>query len=204
MESEEISAIIVAGVVLSLAFTIAFQNGIFGVLSLSPSQLIGTFILSLIIVFTSFVLHEMGHRQVARKFGAYAEFRKWNLGLVLAIVTSFFGFIFAAPGAVMIHARSDLWGRTAAITRKKMGIISLTGPGINIILAIAFFGLQFVLPISFSYNILPLGVAINAWLALFNLLPVPPLDGSKVFAWNKIIWAAAIAISAAFVYFAGF
>jgi Zn-dependent protease len=29
---------------------------------------------------------------------------------------------------------------------------------------------------------------VNIWLGLFNLLPIPPLDGSKIFAWNFIVW----------------
>jgi Zn-dependent protease len=33
------------------------------------------------------------------------------------------------------------------------------------------------------------GFVVNLWLAAFNLIPVPPLDGSKVFAWSKLIWA---------------
>jgi Zn-dependent protease len=32
-------------------------------------------------------------------------------------------------------------------------------------------------------------VRINLLLAIFNLLPVPPLDGSKVFAWDRKNWA---------------
>ena len=33
---------------------------------------------------------------------------------------------------------------------------------------------------------------INAFLGVFNMLPIPPLDGSKVLAWNVAIWAIAI------------
>ena len=53
--------------------------------------------------------------------------------LVLAILMSFFGFIFAAPGAVVIKA--------SYIHPSKNGKISLAGPLTNIILALLFFAL---------------------------------------------------------------
>jgi Zn-dependent protease len=33
-------------------------------------------------------------------------------------------------------------------------------------------------------------VYINVFLALFNLIPIMPLDGAKVFAWSKLRWLA--------------
>jgi len=43
--------------------------------------------------------------------------------------------------------------------------------------------------------------SINFYLALFNLLPVFVLDGAKVFAWNKAVWAALFFPLAYFVFF---
>jgi len=33
-----------------------------------------------------------------------------------------------------------------------------------------------------------LGSRVNLFLATFNMLPIMPLDGAKVFRWNKLIW----------------
>jgi Zn-dependent protease len=65
--------------------------------------------------------------------------------------------------------------------------VALAGPGANVVLA-ALLGsllqllLQYQLIDAFgaAYQMLTLGVFINLMLAFFNLLPIPPLDGSKV------------------------
>lgn len=163
-----------------MAFSIAFSGGI-------QKLTVYIFAISLLTVSLGFVLHELGHRFVARHFGYYAEYRMWLNGLVLAIASSFFGIVFAAPGAVHIHQRADLWGNRGHVSKKNEGLISLFGPVVNIILAVAFVMLGFFLPV-YKGELL-WGYRINVWLALFNMIPLPPLDGSKVFSWNVKIWA---------------
>ena len=56
-------------------------------------------------------------------------------------------------------------------------------------------------PSEFIARIFVSAAMINFFLALFNLLPIPPLDGSKVFTWNIPIWVVTIAIAAIGVFF---
>jgi Zn-dependent protease len=99
----------------------------------------------------------------------------WPTGLILALICSLFGFVFAAPGAVMIHPRTDIWGGTT-LTREKTGLISIAGPAMNLCLAIVFLLLNMAYPmLVFSFV-----ARINAWLAIFNLIPFGPLDGAKI------------------------
>jgi Zn-dependent protease len=102
--------------------------------------------------------------------------------LILAILMSFFGFVFAAPGAVMIHG---------FVNKERNGKISIAGPGVNIILAIIFLtlGVFFGKNVIFTY-----GYMINVWLALFNMIPFGNFDGSKILKWDKKIYFGFLAV----------
>jgi Zn-dependent protease len=143
-----------------------------------------------IAVIIAFLFHELAHRYVARRFGAVAIFKMWPFGLLLGLVSSIFGFKFVAPGAVVIYPfKFGRFGfRRLELTATEMGMISISGIAVNLVFAAAFFplsgtlmfgGLDFFRQLSF----------VNAFLAFFNLIPVPPLDGSKVFKWKPWLWA---------------
>jgi len=183
---QEIKEIIIATLVLSVAFAIAFSGGF----RMDINNLPSAFIFSFIGVGVGFIAHELiGHKLFAQHFEYHAEFRMWKYGLFLAVIFSFAGFVFAAPGAVMIGSRMDLWGNEKPITRKKYGIISLAGPLVNVGLALIFLAVNIIS----QSRLWELAVSVNVWLALFNMLPIPPLDGSKVFAWDRRVFAVVFA-----------
>ena len=134
---------------------------------------------SLLTVGSGFVLHELMHKFTAERYGYWAEFRMWPFGILLALMTSLIGFIFAAPGATYISGSS--------ISTRENGLISLAGPMTNLGIGILF--LPFLLFGNGVWlEIGSIGFSINTFLALFNMLPILPLDGAKVFGWNRIIW----------------
>lgn len=188
MKSKELEELVVSALLLALAFGIAFAGGLRAIFE--PAQLISMFLVALIGVCTGFVLHELGHRFVARKFGCFAEYKMWPTGLVMALLFSVFGFVFAAPGAVVIQSGIDSWGRPT-LTRQRYGIISLAGPAMNLCLALIFVLLNLFYP-SLVFS---LGARINIWLAIFNLIPFGPLDGAKIFNWDRRIWLVAIIVA---------
>ncbi len=148
---------------------------------------------------TGFLLHEMAHKFVALHFGYFAEYRANRKGLLFAVAASFVGFIFAAPGAVMINKPNapaefymhDPFGQEELKReiRKETLWISLAGPMTNIILT-AFFLLALLLAPSSSTAAMAANFAlfINLTLAAFNLLPFGPLDGKKIFDSNRTVW----------------
>lgn len=180
----EIKDIIKAWAAISLAFAILLSKSIFS------SDFYAKFIIASLTVGIGFLLHELGHKIVAQRYGCFAEFRSFDTMLLLAIAMSFFGFILAAPGAVMISGR---------VNKAKNGVISAAGPVVNLILALFFLILVFAdLPALFK-TISYYGFMINSWLALFNMLPFWLFDGYKVFRWNKLVYGILVAISALFM-----
>jgi Zn-dependent protease len=172
--AKEIRDIFISMTVIAVIFAYLFSGGKINVLvSLIP--------VTFLTVGVGFVLHELAHKFVAIRYGFQAEFKMWVEGLILAIITTMFGFVFAAPGAVYIQGDY--------ITKEENGKISLAGPLTNIILALFFLMLM---PISTFSPLLKMiatfGFAVNSLFAFFNLIPISILDGTKVLKWNPIIW----------------
>ena len=185
IEPQEALHILVSVLTISLAFSFLQQN-----ISLSGSTVpifdIFNFIVVLVTVGLGCILHELAHKFVAIKSGAYAQYQAWTLGLVLTIVTAvMFGFVFAAPGAVYIYGH---------VTRETNGKISLAGPGTNLILAMIFIAAALAMPS--IRDIALIGAYVNTFLGAFNMIPIPPLDGSKVLALNPLAWAGTLALLA--------
>jgi len=181
----EFKDIFVSMVVLSVIF--AYPEFLF-----QPSFIL----ISLLIVGIAFMGHELSHRFVARKLGYWAEYRMWNQGLFLAALLAFVSggrIIFAAPGAVVFSS----WRVFKNPTREEVGKIGVSGPLFNIGLLYLFLLVHVIYPVS----VLRYAAWINGWLAIFNLIPFPHLDGSKVFYWDLRVWIITfIAAVAGFVY----
>ena len=141
-----------------------------------------------------FLLHEIGHKFVSMKYGYWAEFKLWSLGLVIAFVAAFLGFVFAAPSAVNTYADQ--------MSDEINGRIAVAGPMTNMGLALIFIAIAaFIYPFSLHSQIIHLiyltcavGYSVNSYLAAFNLFAT--LDGTKVMKWNVLIWFVIFAIAA--------
>ena len=147
------------------------------------------FVSSLIAVGAGFLGHELAHKFIAQKFSWKASFRLWPQGLLLALfITLISGgqFIFAAPGAVYLMPISFV--SNLHQVKKEFGLVSLSGPLMNIIFAVIFFAIAQLSNIYIITNICFTGFYINLFLAAFNMIPFSPLDGEKIFAWDKLIW----------------
>lgn len=177
MHRSEFLDLFISWLTISLAFSWVFSGLNYNAI-LSNLPIVG------IAVGGGFMLHELAHRFVAKKFKAHAYYKAWPFGLLFVLFTALLGFVFAAPGAVYIYGEH--------IDRKKNALISLAGPLTNVLLAFVFVILFFASASGdFWWMVGKIGFQINLWLALFNLIPIPPLDGSKVFVWQPLIWACA-------------
>lgn len=158
-------------------------------------------IFGLIIILFSAILHEVAHGFVADRLGDPTARLAGRLTLnpkshldpfmsiLLPLILAFSGLpIIGAAKPVPVDPFNLKEGR------KDIALVSLAGPLTNIVIAIlASFIIKFIsLPFienavpAFLFNILYLIFAIivklNLLLAIFNLIPIPPLDGSKIFA----------------------
>jgi Zn-dependent protease len=144
-------------------------------------------IVAAVFFFTAgFIVHELTHKAMAQRYGMWAEFRLDKFGAVLTLLSAVSPLKIIAPGAVVIAGNTtpDRVGRTAA-----------AGPATNILIASLLLGLAEALHPMELLEALLAGSAINAFMALFNLIPFGVLDGLKVFRWNRQVWIVLLALA---------
>ncbi|RLE42718.1 hypothetical protein DRJ48_02955 [Candidatus Woesearchaeota archaeon] len=184
--SFELHELIKAWFVISVAFAIA-MSGISVAnfyLVLSPLFLIPVLFAGLT-VGIAFLFHELAHKFVAQSYGCFAEFRANNQMLFMALIMSLFGFIFVAPGGVLIHG---------SVKRDEFGKISSAGIIANLILGSFFILGLHLIHIAVIQQLLYYGAYINVWLALFNLIPFLPFDGAKLLHWSKKAYGVLVVV----------
>jgi Zn-dependent protease len=152
---------------------------------------LGTLVLLLPILLASLTLHELAHGVTADRLGdpTPREHGRLTLNpiahldplgttiLVLTLLYSNFAFGWAKP--VLVNPN---YFRKA---REGMAIVAAAGPATNFVLALAC-----LLPIRFLdlgpesqlYEVLRAAFIVNVVLGVFNLIPIPPLDGSRIIA----------------------
>jgi len=178
---------------LALAAFLVMGVGLSTVLQMISLRYVGLRTLVILAaVFTSvFLLHELAHKLTAQHYGFWAEFRLTMFGALITLLSVVSPIKLISPGAVLIMG---------PMSKKTSGKIALAGPLTNLILSILF--LMFAYPLNpFSKIVTMLGAAFNAWIALFNLIPLGMLDGSKVSGWNKKVWGIVFITSLALTIF---
>jgi len=169
---KELQDLTLAWLAVSFAFSLVLRPAF---LTTSIPNLVQSFMISLLVVGTGFVLHELMHKFTAQRFGFWSEFRANYTMLIFSVFLAYIiRIVFAAPGATLIYGRG--------ITKKQNGIISASGPLLNLGLA----GIYLLVTLygGIIAQIGYYGFIINIWLSAFNLLPISVLDGKKVLAWG--------------------
>lgn len=146
-------------------------------------------------VIFAITVHEVAHGWMAKQYGDKTAHQQGRLtlnplkhidpwGTIIIpglLLISFTGFIFGWAKPVPVDARNF------KNPKKAMMMVALAGPLSNLLMAI---GWALIARVGVTVNVefisLPLiysgvaGITINLVLALINLLPIPPLDGSRI------------------------
>ncbi len=165
-------------------------------------QALRNFSIAFIPAFLGIILHEIGHGWMALRQGDTTARAMGRLtlnplphidpvGLAMFVLTSLGGsFVFGWAKPVPVDPRRFRSPRSGLM------LVALAGPCTNFLLALccaALLKLTLVLlppaqwmhsaAYVFAVSTLQMGIIINLGLGIFNLLPIPPLDGSKVIAY---------------------
>ncbi|MBL7147875.1 MAG: M50 family metallopeptidase [Nanoarchaeota archaeon] len=165
----EIISIIIVIIILGYIFS--------GYIKIYKEDFIKNFKFAILVTSPAVILHELGHKFAAIALGVSAYFKMWTFGLILGIVLRLFHspFLLLAPGYVNI---------SQTIPSYQLALVAFAGPFVNIVLWV---GASLMLKKRRlkrrTLIALHLTKIINMWLFIFNMLPIPPLDGSKVFGY---------------------
>jgi Zn-dependent protease len=153
------------------------------------------------------ILHEVSHGWIAEKLGDPTARNAGRLTLNPLPHIDLFGSIIMPIMLYIATAGKFVLGSAKPVPinpynfknpKRDMALSSLAGPGVNLLMAVSFaFLLRVVLPLVgqvvpasvWEATALPValmlgsGVFINVALAILNLIPIPPLDGSRIVYW---------------------
>jgi Zn-dependent protease len=152
-----------------------------------------TAIFQIIVLIFSVVIHEISHGFVAEKLGDPTARLSGRLTLNPIKHLDFFGSFILPVSLYLMSGGSFVFGWAKPVPYNPLNLknplrggalIALAGPVSNFIIAL-FFGLilKFGIPgliNPYLANLFGLIIYINILLGVFNLVPIPPLDGSKV------------------------
>jgi PKD repeat protein/Zn-dependent protease len=173
--SEVFFGLSVAEILVALTSAI-LVGGAFYLMYPDPGHILDVLVRFSAVAGVSVVVHDLARRQVSRRYGRYTEYQIWLLGTVVMFLTAW---LFTCPCGKPSRPVSE----EAAPDARQRASECLAGPAASVILACLFAGV--IVAGGPGKTIAAVGVSINLLLAVYALMPFEPMEGRKVWAWNR-------------------
>lgn len=148
------------------------------------------------ILVPSVILHEISHGLVALAFGDDTAKRAGRLSLNPLRHVTLWGSIIVPAITVISHLGYFGWAKPVPVDVRRLRsprnqgvLVALAGPLTNVLIAAVFGAIFYVafvagrsgsVPTSLAVRIVFSAGVVNLWVACFNMIPIPPLDGSAL------------------------
>ncbi|MHC4171553.1 MAG: site-2 protease family protein [Planctomycetota bacterium] len=155
---------------------------IFAVTGAMLGSRVSTYLSVLPIFLVSLTIHEYAHAWVAYRYGDDTAKRMGRLTLNPLAHISLLGTIIM-PLLVHFGWAKPIPVNFSILTRSQIFKVAAAGPAANVLLALILAGVFRLLglgAIPLLGNLVLFAILVNIILAVFNLIPIPPLDGSKM------------------------
>ena len=162
-------------VVMTFAFAYAGSGSLAQLIVLIPTVLVTSVVVGL----AKNLITEM----YARVNGVWAEHHLWYFGLATFLFSTIaFRTPFSSPSRIVHHS--------PAFNERSQGLVASASVVVSLVFAAVFYVL---LVAGFSY-VGSIGLAMCLLGALFDTVPVAPMNGREIYDWSKPIWAAQFVI----------
>ena len=187
--SYEIRGLIIS--ILAIAFIISFKD--WGTTGFDFRVGLYNLFNAVLIVALSILIHDAGQRLWGLAIGYRVEFRMWSFGLLAALVIAFISngnLWLIVPSGFMLHhlAGHRLGWFRYGINYFGQAMVALAGPLFTFMLII-------LLKVIYAFSPNPLiqkAIIFNVVYVITSLLPIPPLDGSKIYFGSRMLYAFAL------------
>lgn len=174
--------------VIVIAFIISFKE--WGTATFDFKAGLYNFFNAILIVALSILIHDAGQRIWGLAIGYRIEFKMWSFGLLAALIIAFISngsLWLILPGGFMLHhlAGHRLGFFRYGINYFGQAMIALAGPLFTLMLII----LLKVMGVFSTSVLLEKAIMFNIVYAITSLLPIPPLDGSKIYFGSRMLYA---------------
>ena len=184
--SHELRSLIIS--ILIISFIISFKE--WGTKSFDFGVGVFNLFNSILIVALSILVHDTGQRLWGLAIGYRIEFKMWSFGLLFGLVIAFLSngnlWLIVPSGFVLHHLAGHRlgWFRYG-INYFGQAMVALAGPLFTLMLII----LLKVLTVFSASAIIEKAIIFNVVYLITSMLPIPPLDGSKIIFGSRMLYA---------------